>query len=619
MSAFNNKNVILTDGSGFDIATYQYGTPNFATSIARGTNHTPTVLDVSTNSAVNGLPIVPRSYVDGLVNSVSEEDYNSDSYQNNKTYFNNNVYWLWGSIDAGGVYIRKTEAGKACVGGVTCLTLNEQSNEYRYIMNESASYTISDMSDLVFMYSEDSPNYDYPLMYVFTLADMRTYGYNEGLEITYYIKKQKIAGVYVPSNMHYMYEITNDIQWIDNEPEMCMLARDAVPTFPHNLEYVVTGLQASFNDTIVSGDPWGGQLADDEDNPTSEGGNSQTGGGGGSYPSSTGGVDHPNSEGMAIDVTNSGFVTLYNPTQTQAHAFANWLFSDIGDPEALRIKRLIANPLDFTLFLALAHFTPNSKVDDEIMYAGISTGIIAHKCSQFKVLEMGYIDLIGDTKLFLDYQPYTKISVFLPYIGIRQLNPDHLIGSRISLVYNIDCLSGACVATLKCTRAIRREKGDSELKDVLYHFDGNCFEQIPLTATDWRGMIQSMFSVVGGVASIAGGGVSGNVGAVGTGITQIVDGVISQKVSVSHAGNLSGASGYIDSQTPYLIIERPLDDNPYNYRHYKGFVVNMRFNLSQLHGYVEIESDTLILNGFNGLTEEEAQMIRDITASGIYL
>ena len=632
MSARNNKNVLLNNGEIIYISTYQYGTPTYATSIAKGAEFSPTVIDVSGNESLLSAPVVPDYYKNNLTNAVTYEVWNSDSYQNDKTYFNNNVTWLWGDVDKGGCYIRKTAAGRACVGGVTCLARNEATETYRYMILESDSYTISDMTDLVFMYNEDFATQDYPIMDVFTLADMREHSVSpEGIVVTYYNKYDYvIGGQYIRSNMLRMPEMTEVITWegpTGNDPTRYMASNDVVPTFPHNLSYAILGLYPEFTDTIVSGDPWGGQVADDEDDPTDEGGTSQEGGGGGRYPSDTSHQDHPDSESMSIDICNSGFITLYNPTLQQVKSFNNWLFTDITETLSIQLKRLWANPLDYVVFLALCHFTPPHVVDTTIQYAGLDSGVIAHKISrQFETLDMGICkntdedDLFhGDTNTFLDYDPYTKLSIFLPYIGIKPIKADEAIGSRISLVYNIDMLTGNCIATLKFTRSVRRAKGDAELDDVIYRYEGNCFETFPLTATDWRGLYNSTFQIIGGIGSIIGGAAGGSAGGIGSGVVQIADGVLSQKVSAQRSGNFSGSFGYMDSQEPYIIIERPIDDNPYNYRAFKGYVLNMRYRLSELHGYTEIEPETLWLNDFNGITEEEAEMLKQITGTGFYL
>lgn len=633
MSAINDKNILLNNGTTIHVATFQTGEPVAgATSVAKGTNHPPTVIDMSGDIILLTKPVVPDYYKNNLVNAVSYEVWSSDSYQNDKTYFNNNVRWLWGSVDAGGCYIRKTAAGKACVGGVTCLARNEASETYRYMILESASYSIHDMSDLVFMYDENTLGYDYPIMYVLTLADMRVYGTSpQGFTLTYYDKHvyNAFTHLYADTNCFSIDEMTQYITWegISGDKPSCYVKGEDGMVFPHNLEYAVLGLFPAFNDTIVSGDPWGGQLADDEDDPTNEGGSSQEGGGGGSYPSDTSNQDHPDAGSMSIDVCNSGFITLYNPTLSQVKSFNDWLFTDITDAISTQLKRLWANPLDFTVFLALCHFNPPHQVDSTIQYAGIDTGVIAHKISkQFVTLDMGICknteidDLFhGDTNTFLDYDPYTKLSIYLPYIGVQPIKADEAIGSKISLVYNVDMLTGSCIATLKFTRSVRRDKGDADLNDVVYHYSGNCYETIPLTATDWRGLYQAAFQIIGGLASVGAGIAGGNAGAIGGGLVQAVDGVIGQKVTTSRSGQLSGSTAYMDSQEPYIIVERPIDDNPYNYRAFKGYVLNMRYNLGNLKGYTEIESETLWVDKFDGITEEEAEMLRDITGSGFYL
>lgn len=634
MAAINDKNILLNNGTLIHVATFQYGEPVAgATSVAKGTNHPPTVTDMSMDIILLTKPVVIDYYKNVLTNPVTYEEWSSDSYQNDKTYFNNNVRWLWGNVDAGGCYIRKTAAGKACVGGVTCLARNEATETYRYMILESASYTISDMSDLVFMYDEDTTAYDYPIMYVFTLADMRIWGTSpQGFTLTYYDKHvyNAFTNLYADLNCFSIDEMTQYITWegLTGDKPSCYVKAEEGLTFPHNLEYAILGLFPTFNDTIVSGDPWGGQMADDEDDPTSEGGSSQEGGGGGSYPSDTSNQGHPDSESMTVDICNSGFITLYNPTLAQVKSFNDWLFTDITEAMSVQLKRLWANPLDYVVFLALCHFNPPHTVDSTIQYAGLDSGVIAHKISnQFKKIDMGICkntdadDLFhGDTNTFLDYDPYTKLSIFLPYIGIKPIKADEAIGSRISLVYNIDMLTGNCIATLEFTRSERRAAGDAKLNDVMYRYEGNCYETFPLTATDWRGLYQSAFQIIGGIASIGAGMVGGASGGIGGGIVQIADGVLSQKVSAQRSGNFSGSFGYMDSQEPYIIIERPIDDNPYNYRGFKGYVLNMRYKLSELHGYTEIEPETLWLDKyFDGITEEEADMLKQITGSGFYL
>ena len=623
MSA-KNDTIILNNGAALDIATFTVGSPVAgATCLAQGTNHPPSCLNMAGDFILMTKPVVPIYYYNNMTNAKSREDFYDVSNQNDITWFNNNVRWIWGSVEKGGCYIRKTSTTKCVIGGVTCLCHNTNDDTFYFRMNETSELSTNDISDLVFLYEEGHLNDTFPVMDVSTLADMRYLPQPESGIATYYVQRvfNALTNLYTSHDMPSMYEPTRYITWegiLGDKPSCYWKANEGYSgVFPHSLEMRILGGDIPAN-VETTGDIWGGQQKDPEYyDPNENAGTSEPGGGDGEYPSSTGHNDHPDSESMTVDVINSGFVTLYNPTLAQVKQFNNFLFTDIGDVEALSLKRLIANPIDYVLFLAMCHFTPNNNgVTDTIKYAGINTNVSATKVSSaFKVLDCGYIDNIHDCNNFQDYSPYTKYSAYLPYIGIVDLSADDITGSYITLEYNVDLLSGDCVATLKCKRLTRRNRGDAELDDVCYRYNGNCYRTIPLTGTDWRNMIGSTFSILGGAAAVATGNIAGIVGGAGA----IAEGVTSQKSSVSRSGQISGAAGYLDAQKPYIIIQRPLDDNPENYKGFKGYVANIRLELGQLSGYTEIVPESLWVNDFNGITEEEAEMLKNITSTGFYL
>jgi hypothetical protein len=386
---------------------------------------------------------------------------------------------------------------------------------------------------------------------------------------------------------------------------------------PYNLAYDLLGWTEQELSTInlLSGSPYGyGLEEDEEEDPTGTGGYSEGGGGGGSYPSETGNVDFSDPTQMGVNVINSGFVTLYNPTLSEVKSFNTWLFNDVTDVISGTLKKLIADPIDYVLFLSLCHFNPpnSGAVTDTIHFAGINTSVTSKKITnQFARVDCGTIHLPGDTQTFLDYNPNTKISIYLPYIGINELNSDDVIGSNIHVMYYIDLLTGACICQIKCSRDVRIQTGDSYLNDVIYSFSGNCYEQIPITGTDWRGLATSIMQGVSGAVSLA----TGNLAGAGA----IASAVISDKNSVSHSGNMGGSFGYMDNQKPYLILERPINNNPYNFRGYKGYTLNMRRRIGDLRGYTEIDDECAWIDNFNGISGEEAEMLKRVLSTGFYL
>jgi hypothetical protein len=330
-------------------------------------------------------------------------------------------------------------------------------------------------------------------------------------------------------------------------------------------------------------------------------------------------METPDASGMAVNCVNSGFVTLFNPTLAQVKSFNDYLFTNIDDQISQQLKRLWSDPLDYILFIAMCHFNPPHTVDDNILFAGIDTGVQAHVINnQYKDINCGSVNIPGDCGNFLDFNNMTKVSIYLPYAGIKQLSSDDIIGSTVTCKYHIDMLSGNCLITLKCHRDVRRE-ADAQLDDEVYVFTGNCFQTFPITGTDWRGLYNSIINVITGAGSIAGGVGSGNVGAIGSGLGNIANGIMSEKVSVETSGNLSSCFGYMGIQTPYIILERPITSNPKNYQEFKGFTLNMRYKLGNLKGYTEIEGGTLKTNDLDGITDQEAEMLKTICEQGFIL
>ena len=613
--AARNDRILLKNGSLLSLGNFHVGEPDIYSFAMAKSTQVPSVLSFSGDVVAAGKPVVDDSVVTYLSTPKDATTVNSQAYKNKENEFDDGVRWIWGSLSRGGAYIRKTAANNYKIGGVTGF-FRVGSDNYEYVINEqSVNRSLSDFSDVCFMYDDQSLTWDLPYIYVFTNGGMGIIpGAPEGSLDHYWnyrVYNSLISSYGDWQPLNDMDDVVHYITWegITGNKPSCYWESQSTP--PKDLDHIILGGQFS-GMTRIKGDIWGGQKADDEDDPNRDAGSSEEQGGNGDYPEETSHVDTPDSSSMTTSIVNSGFITLYNPTLANVKSFSDFLFTDIDEVTSIQLKRLIADPIDFTLFLAMCHFTPPSTITDNIMYAGIDTGVSAKKINnQFKVIDCGTVHISGDTKTFLDYNNTTKISIYLPYAGIKELNADDVVGSDVNCTYNIDMLTGDCLITIKCVRNIRKQMGDAELDDVLYTFTGNCYETVPLTATDWRNVFTSSISLVSGGIALAGGNVAG--------IGAIANAIMTEKVSVEKSGNVSSNFGYMGVQYPYIILERPVTANPYNYRAFKGYVLNMHYNLGDLSGYTEIEGETLWIDGFDGITESEAEMLKQITSSGFYL
>ena len=375
-----------------------------------------------------------------------------------------------------------------------------------------------------------------------------------------------------------------------------------------------------------------------------------------------------------FSAANSGMVSLFRPTLSELRQLGNYLWTNVEDiPDNL--KKLFSNPMDYFIAFNIVPCVPETGTPREIKLGLWNTGITMSPVnSQWYESDFGTIQISPYWGSALDYSPYTKINLFLPFIGSVPLNTDEVMGQTVGLKYRFDLLSGQCVAIVTVNG------------DCLYQFTGESAVSIPMTGADWSriysaavGATTSVVAGVAGLATIGGSsglsgqtaaGVAESVAAAGTAyadvnatsrgvkgvaamrealveaaqnannasaqiassnigrsaalrataITHAVDNVAGNvmggKVSVSHASTISGSAGILGIRRPYVLIEYPNQSLAENYKHFVGYPSNMFAKLSTLSGYTECES--VILSGINA-TDEEIAEIAEALKSGVYL
>lgn len=279
-----------------------------------------------------------------------------------------------------------------------------------------------------------------------------------------------------------------------------------------------------------------------------------------------------------ISALGSGLIQLYNPSSSQLAAFGRWLWAGSGAGLDLEdLKKVFNDPMDMILGLSIFPVAIPSSGNDYIKMGNVSSTVSAPVASaQYTTRDMGTLDINRYYNSYLDYAPYTKVQIFLPYIGIKQLNTDEVMGKTLGLKYAVDLLSGACVAHITVNGSL------------MYEFGGTCNAQVPLTGRDMTSVLQSLVGAVAGGAMIIGGLAAGagagagavagatatgavNASAIGAGLIGSARSVLGMKPTVEHASGIGGTTGYMSSQTPFLIIERPRLCHPENQEHFTGY------------------------------------------------
>ena len=267
-------------------------------------------------------------------------------------------------------------------------------------------------------------------------------------------------------------------------------------------------------------------------------------------------------------VTTNAMFTLYNPSGGDLTNLANFLWSPTWSIDTF--KKIFANPLDCILgLMVMPHLS--ASVSTKTMYVGnISTGVTMHYFTkQFYDFDCGTFELMEYYNSYLDYAPYTKVNIFLPYIGDKQLSTDEVMNKTLGVKYRFDLATGDCVAFVTVNGT------------VLYSFSGNCAARLPLAGNNWNGIIPAITGV-----AISAGSMAAGLPALGAASAAAVS---TMKETISHTGSISGSAGLMGIQTPYLIVTRPRQALPLGQNSFTGYPSFITESLGSLKGYTEVE------------------------------
>lgn len=296
----------------------------------------------------------------------------------------------------------------------------------------------------------------------------------------------------------------------------------------------------------------------------------------------------------------SALWSVYHPTQAQVNAFGGWLWSNDFLDQLLRVFQ---NPMDAVISLRKVFITPIDAGQSTIHAGALDSEVpSATVTQQYVYADCGYINCYEHFGNVFDYTN-TEISIYLPFIGIEQLNTAEIMRSTLHVKYGMDLFTGVCLATIEVTR-----DGNTV---VMYQYSGNASVEYPLSGQRAAGFLSGLMSIGGATALAATGG--GSVVAAGMalhGMQQM------STVNVSHSGGFAGNAGAMGCKIPYLIIERPQTKIAELFPSLAGYPTNKSGKLNDFEGQVVV-SDVHV-EGMSA-TDTELSMIEDLLKEGVLL
>lgn len=268
------------------------------------------------------------------------------------------------------------------------------------------------------------------------------------------------------------------------------------------------------------------------------------------------------------------------------------------------------NPIDGLIDLRLYPFDVSAKTSGgdskSIVIGRTDTKVNGLEINDYNaVLELGSCTFFPNFGNFLDYEPFTTASLYIPYVGIVPISTADFMGQTISCKMVVDITTGSCTGIVFANDI-----------PIIYK-NGNIGVEIPMTgsnSSEYASRI--MGGLTSGAADVALGAASKSVGQVVSGVGSIVDSALSvNNTMYNTAGSSSPACGLWQPQNCYFIIQRPVPIVPENYGHTVGYACNYQAKISDCSGYTQTYNvDVSSINA----PELEKNAIAEILNSGFY-
>lgn len=303
-------------------------------------------------------------------------------------------------------------------------------------------------------------------------------------------------------------------------------------------------------------------------------------------------------------MVNCGFIKAYVMSAAQLHDLSDYMLSDTF---LNGVKKLITNPIDYIISLHMLPCTPSYGTARNVYVGGMDSQVSGYPInSDYVTVDMGTIDCAEMFHSFLDYAPTTKISIGLPFLGIQQLNTEDVMAGRLHLTYNINVITGECLAQLEVTN------NHMLTNTVIGVWGGSVMQTIPITARDKDAQLGATLqagTAIGIAAAV--GSAPAALGAVASCV-----GAAMTKPGVSRSGNVSGAAGMMGKFTPYIIKERPVTAIPSNFKNLRGYASCIGGKIKDFSGYLEVKD--VNLSGI-ACTDAERSEILSLLKGGVFV
>ena len=204
---------------------------------------------------------------------------------------------------------------------------------------------------------------------------------------------------------------------------------------------------------------------------------------------------------------------------------------------------------------------------------------------------------------FLDYDPYTTISLYIPFIGIVPLQTNMVMGRQIRLYSAVDIYAG----TIHYNVYVSTPKKEWSLIGT---YEGKCGVEVPLTLDDSLGNATNILQNVAGATV---GLCTGNFGALAT----IGNSVFSQPIN--QVSGISTNTSYYNPNQCAIIMQTTPATIPENFGSTVGYLYRQSAKLESLSGLTTCLNPRIGNFTDNTPTDSERAEIYSLLETGVII
>lgn len=332
---------------------------------------------------------------------------------------------------------------------------------------------------------------------------------------------------------------------------------------------------------------------------------------------------------------NVGLVTVYHPTPSELYSFERWLWVTYADAT---LDKIFNNPFDGVISLFELYCTPTDVGRQTIRSGFLDSQIQSNVISRYTEIDCGTLGIPEYYGNYFDYSPYSKAHIYLPFIGIQELNVDDIVGHAVNVKYRIDEYNGSCIAMITVAKVTEVNGESVEYSNTMYQFSGNCSVDLPFAGGSQAAikagyMTANAYQSAAGISTVAGitgGAVSALTGRFGSAFQQIIGGLaqyeagqanalshmLSGKSTVQKSGQFGSSHGALGIKTPYITVTRPKQLQVANYSKEYGYPAHKLVYIGDCTGFLRCREVHVVSAT---ATDEEKDAIEAMLKAGIYV